>query len=386
MNKTRIILLIVATVIAVAIAAYLIKTRTSLCANTSIEMQLDGLANKQVLISRSTGIDSLVTNEKSKLVYKFDLPESEPELVNVYYNNREIASLMVQKGEKVVLSADSLGNYVVSNSPESVKLQQIDKNREEVLSQLQLLSKDFADTKLPKNERQALERKIRDIYVNYYRSSIKYVFDNIHSLSTVVLVLSAKNNQLPIFNRPTDVFLLKQLADSLRTLYPKSVYLNLLDARIASLDKSLNLEQKMSEAKELSYFDIVAPNLKGEEVLLSEVKAPVIMLYFWGLDNNGKMNNIDVLKPIYDKYHSKGFEIYSVCIANNKADWAKVVRNQNLGWINVCDGLGLESVTARLYNIKSLPVSYFIVDNQLLLDNTIKDEKSLRAYLDKKLK
>lgn len=44
---------------------------------------------------------------------------------------------------------------------------------------------------------------------------------------------------------------------------------------------------------------------------------------------------VGVLLPVYDKYHSKGLEIYSVGVTADKALWASVVKNQNLPWINV---------------------------------------------------
>ena len=97
------------------------------------------------------------------------------------------------------------------------------------------------------------------------------------------------------------------------------------------------------------------------------------------------MFNLDVLKPVYDDYHKKGFEIYQVALDTDKAGWANVLKEQNLPWINVCDGLGAGSPYVLLYNIGALPSTFIIADGELV-DGEVMDEKSFRKLLDKKLK
>ena len=90
------------------------------------------------------------------------------------------------------------------------------------------------------------------------------------------------------------------------------------------------------------------------------------------------MFNLDVMKNIYADYHQKGFEIYSIAATADKAAWASVVKNQNLGWVNVCDPLG---TAVTLYNVPSLPYVYLIVDGTIVNVPSIKDGPSLRKYL-----
>ena len=89
------------------------------------------------------------------------------------------------------------------------------------------------------------------------------------------------------------------------------------------------------------------------------------------------MFNLDVLAPVYNDFKSKGFEIYQVAIDVDKASWARTVKEQNLGWINVCDGLGTASPAVGAYNVNRLPVSYLLADGQLIGER-ISDEASLR--------
>ena len=127
------------------------------------------------------------------------------------------------------------------------------------------------------------------------------------------------------------------------------------------------------------------PNVNGEKVKLSSVDSKVVLLHFWtASDAAQKMFNLDVLKPIYETYHSRGLEIYQVAIDVDKASWARSVKDQKLGWINVCDGYGTPSPVIGLYNLGTLPVSFVISDGKIL-NEKISNEASLRALLNKLL-
>ena len=97
------------------------------------------------------------------------------------------------------------------------------------------------------------------------------------------------------------------------------------------------------------------------------------------------MFNQDILKPLYNDYHKKGFEIYQVALDTDKGTWANVIKEQNAPWINVCDGLGAASPYVLLYNIGALPSTFIIADGELV-NGEVVDEKSLRKLLDKRLK
>ena len=97
------------------------------------------------------------------------------------------------------------------------------------------------------------------------------------------------------------------------------------------------------------------------------------------------MLNIDTLLPVYNDFHDRGFEIYSVCVSPDKAEWGSVVKAQKLPWINVNDGRGGASGTAALYNVTSTPASMLIVDGEIS-DAQLKGEAGLRRELGRLLR
>ena len=147
----------------------------------------------------------------------------------------------------------------------------------------------------------------------------------------------------------------------------------------------MELESKIKSASTIGYPDIELPDINANKVKLSEVDSKVTIVYFWNSANAGqKMFNLDFLKKIYDDYHTRGLEIYQVAIDADKASWAQVVKQQNLPWINVCDGLGAASPYIATYNLGSLPAA-FIISGGEHVDGQVVDEASLRKLLDKLL-
>ena len=74
-----------------------------------------------------------------------------------------------------------------------------------------------------------------------------------------------------------------------------------------------------------------------------------------------------------------------MAISTDKAGWARVVREQGLEWINVCDGLGAASPAVSAYNVSTLPVS-FVLSGGELQQERMTDAASLRKVLDRLLK
>ena len=97
------------------------------------------------------------------------------------------------------------------------------------------------------------------------------------------------------------------------------------------------------------------------------------------------MFNLDFLKSLYDDYHKYGFEIYQVALDPDKALWAKVVKEQKLDWVNVCDSRGGQSPYVIQYNLAGLP-SLFVISDGALVDGQAVDEKSLRKLISDLLK
>lgn len=339
---------------------------------------------KLLEVNRYEVLDTVKTDASGHFSYKVNVEEGQPEFIYLFHNDRRIASLLLETGDKVSISADTLGNYTVEGSEESARLAQVEKEYSAAQARLQAIALQLETAE--GSQAEALRQQLGKEYIDYYRQCVKYVLENSRSLTAVPVLYQSFGANLPVFGQSTDAIHFVNVADSLALSYPDSKYVKALKKEAERRYGYLELEAKLRNAETVGYPDIVLPDVNAQKIRLSEVDSKVIMLYFWSAsDASQKMFNLDVLKSLYEDYHSRGFEIYQVALDPDKAGWARTVKNQNLPWINVCDGLGADSQYVVTYNIPALPATYIIADGELV-DGQVVDEKSLRKLLDKLLK
>lgn len=325
-------------------------------------------------------LDTVAVNADGRFSYKVPVADGQPEFVYLFYKDTKIASLILEKGDHVVVETDTSGNYNVSGSEECVRLARVEKDYAAAVARLNSLSSRLSATE-DVDEALELRRLTAQEYVKYYRECVKYVMANAKSLTVIPVLYQNFGENLPVFGQATDAIHFRNIADSLEMKWPESKYVKALVKEAERRFGYLELETRLSGAAEIGFPDIELPDLKGSKRKLSEVDAKVTMLYFWSAtDAAQKMYNLDVLAKVYGDYASKGLEIYQVALDPDKAVWAKTVKEQNLPWINVCDSRGGNSPYVASYNLSVLPVAYFIKDGEIVNEQAV-DEKSLRKVL-----
>ncbi len=324
-------------------------------------------------------LDTVKTGAAGAFKYALDVKEGQPQFVYLYYGDTKVASLLLQKGDQVKVTADTLGHYTVEGSEESAKLQQVEQDFAAFLSDM---SATITDSGLEGAE---LNREVSKKYIDYYRKALRYVVSNPHSLTTIPVLYQKINDGFPIFKENSDAIHFRSVCDSLKTVYPESGYVKALDKEASRRTNMMELGIRMQNAQEMGFPDLEMPDIQGSKVKLSEVDAKVILVLFWSAtDAAQKMFNIDQLLPLYKEYHPKGFEIYAVNADADKTLWGTTVRNQKLPWINVCDGFGAASVALQRYNVTELPAFYLIADGGLVSEPDLGVE-GLKGYLKKNL-
>ena len=333
-------------------------------------------------INRYQVLDTVATDASGRFSYKVEIEKGQPEFIYIFYKDTKIASLLLEAGDNVDVKADTLGNFEVAGSEESLKLAAVEKDYAAAFGRLTSIASKMEQTSDPK-EAAALRREMGQQYVSYYRDCVKYILANSKSLTSVPVLYQNFGAELPVFGQNTDAIHFINVSDSLATVYPDSRYVKALKKEAERRYGYLELEARLQGAQEVGFPDIVLPDINAQKIKLSEVDSKVIMVYFWTVnDASQKMFNLDFLKTIYEDYHKKGFEIYQIALDPDKTQWAQVVKQQNLPWINVCDALGADSPYVMLYNLAALPAAYIIADGELV-DGQVVDEKSLRKLLDK---
>lgn len=340
-----------------------------------ISMTVDGAPEAKLAVHKlNVGItellDSVKTDAKGRFTYSLPVAKGQPEFIYIFKGDTRLAALLLEAGEKAVVEADTLGNYTVEGSEGSAELAGVEKAYADFIREI-TSAEAGAATK---------------VYVRYYRDRLAYVLGHQRSLAVVPVLFQNLSPELPVFSQSTDAFLFKSTADTLKTVYPGSKYVKALETEAERRMNMMNFESALRNAEQRGFPDIALPDINADKISLAGVDAKVILLHFWDVDDaEQKLFNLDVLLPLYEAYHSKGLEIYAVGVTADKALWASVVKNQNLPWINVCDGFGAASPAVRLYNLQTLPTSILIADDEIS-SARIDGEAALRRELARILK
>ena len=378
MSRFSKIILTAAAVLGLAACSHTAKVKGVVADAPSSEVVV-----KLLNVNQYQVLDTIKTDAAGKFACKVEVAKGQPEFVYLFYGNRKIASLLLEAGDKVSVQTDTLGSCTVEGSEESLKLASVEADFAAAKASLTAVSTKLLSAK--ESEAAALREQLSKAYVDYYRNRVAYVMNNSRSLTVVPVLFQQLTEALPVFGQTTDAIIFTNAADTLGTVYPDSKYVKALRKEAQRRVSQMELMARISSARQVNFLDIELPDNKANKVKLSDVHKKVTLVYFWtASDAAQKMFNLDVLAPVYDKYHDKGFDIYQVSLDVDNGLWARVVREQKLPWTNVSDISAGASRYVLAYNLTKLP-SAFLIGGDGMSGAKISDAASLSAAIEKAL-
>jgi thiol-disulfide isomerase/thioredoxin len=132
--------------------------------------------------------------------------------------------------------------------------------------------------------------------------------------------------------------------------------------------------------------DLNCKNEQGEYVSLYSIKKPIRVVWLYNPDCEHCQKETPKLKALYDKWKSKGLEVYALNIESEYDKWHNFIKELQLDWVNVIDPK-IESRYDRKYffidtpGIFVLDANNKIVAKQLMPDNL---EYIFESMLEKK--
>ena len=107
--------------------------------------------------------------------------------------------------------------------------------------------------------------------------------------------------------------------------------------------------------------EINLPTPSGKVVTLTSTRGNYVLLDFWaGWCRPCRMESPNLVEN-YNKYSSKGFDIYQVSLDKTKEEWENAIKADNLNkWNHVSDLQFWQSEAARLYNVRSIPANFLL--------------------------
>ena len=138
--------------------------------------------------------------------------------------------------------------------------------------------------------------------------------------------------------------------------------------------------------------EIALENPKNEILKLSSLKGKYVIIDFWaswcGPCRRENPNLVSTYNEFKNKTFKKGkgLEIYSVSLDKKFSSWLKAMTTDKLFWeYHVSDLKGWNSDAASLYDIRSIPQTFIIDGNGIVIAKDLKG-KALKDFLKSELK
>jgi len=377
------------TILVVAAASFLASCSSN--ENAVIELNVPGAGGKEVVLSKLQVntiaiVDTLDLDANGNAKGKVNVKADDPDFFYLSYNQKRLASLLLKGGDRVKVSVDTLGGgLTVTGSDETSRLIEIEKTIYDASAKFDAFSTEIADA-LEKNDTERIKEiqvELSKFFVNYKRGALAQMMKQPASLSNIMLLYQRFSDELPLFGDVHDLVYFRSIHDSLKQSLPNSKYVRALKEEVDKYQKAFEFNNKLTLAGELAFPEIEMADTKGQNRKMSELLGKPFILVFWtSTIDQQKMFNHD-LKELYSKYNPKGLEIYQVSADVDKTQWATVVKEQALPWINVCDGRGTACVALNTYAVTQLPTLILFDKSGNIVAKNIFDKAALDRELGK---
>ncbi len=309
-------------------------------------------------------VDTVVTNDKGEFSFRVPLPDGQPTIFNLRYED-DMVPLLISPRERVsVMSLGDLDGYRVSGSPESELVWKLHGIISDGARALDSISMMFTRSTPGGEQRERIRRAYYDAYLRVKRQQIGFIVEHSSSLAAVYALYQRLPNDNVLFNGENDYVYYQMVADSVQRRYPDSRYVKALESEIAARRAERDLQNRINNALgQADYPDIDLPNMYGQRVRLSSLAGNVIVLDFWmATETRGRLNNAE-MKELWDAHSEDGLAIYQVSLDTSKPLWVDAVQKQKLPWTTVCDFRGESTSAVRLYNVTAIPCN-FVIDRE----------------------
>lgn len=335
-------------------------------------------------------VDSVKLSADGNFSFSDDAP-SAPEFYRLRIAD-QIVNLCVDSTETIHVKAEyphMSTNYVVEGSEQCATIKDL------ALKQINLQSFIIGIENNPAIGYDAAEDTIMK-EIERYKDFIKrnYIYKQPMKASSYFALFQTIGNRL-IFNpreSKEDIKAFAAVATSWDVYYPNSLRgENLHNIALEGMKNVRIIENKIAQSRRgidpskvntANIIEIALRDNRGNMRRLTDMKGSVVLLDFHVFGAEGSTQRIMQLRDIYNKYHSRGLEIFQVSLDPDEHFWK--TQTAALPWICVHDDDAMNSNLLVQYNVQRLP-TFFLVDRNNVLfkrDSQIKDlDKTIQSLL-----
>jgi thiol-disulfide isomerase/thioredoxin len=314
-------------------------------------------------------VDSIIIGEDGQFSFQGELEQVR--FMTLRATSLNYLTLIVFPGEDIKISAN-LENLqqtaTVNGSKESVLALELNKKMHNTIMKLDSLSNSYRDSlNNPATDiellRETTRERFEDISEQQRQFTIDFINRNPGSLASLMALYQQVDPRNFVLRQQED-FRYYALVDSiLIKKYPDLEYTLTLNENVKEMKSQIALR---NERENILGSGAIAPEISlpdpdGDTIHLSSLRGNYVLLDFWAAWCGPCREENPHLLNVYNKYNSKGFDIYQVSLDRTREAWLRGITEDNLNsWSHVSDLQFWSSVVVPLYRIEGIPANYLL--------------------------
>ena len=160
-----------------------------------------------------------------------------------------------------------------------------------------------------------------------------------------------------------------EIESSLRLFDPSLADLSYIN----ELKEIVEIKKRVEKGKPAVDFSALSP--EGKSLKLSNYYGNYLLLDFWASWCGPCRRENPNLVKVFNKYKSKGFNIFAVSLDQKKENWTNAIAKDNLTWIHVSDLKFWDSAPAKLYAVRNIPSNFLIDPKGNIIGQNLRGEE-----------
>lgn len=321
--------------------------------------QVNGLPDGELFLVADNGIktDTLAQTKSMSGNFLFAGRVNGVVMTHVITAKQEIiASMMLENREFSILGQ----GLVAGGGPSQKLLAQFNQLDDEMVQERKRLEQQYVEARKKKDKKkmEALDSKFK-----------KFLAD-------------AQTKELELLQQYADTYVAAYIvASTMRDIGPEKLTMryDLLGKHAKTTTYGKAIATQLERYKQIETGSVI-PDFKltslGNEIIsLHEKKAKLKIVNFWAAWSAPcRTENVNLLR-IYEQYHLKGVEIFSVYIDNNQPAWRKAVTEDGMiAWNHISDLKGQFSDLMLTYCLQTIPYTFVLDEDNIIVAKGLRGE------------